>query len=85
MANKVITINGTFSPRKVNESLTEEEFADMFFDFLDKNDLIFGGGWTEEDDEEQQEGAAKRRPTVAERSEAIYEASRRKELVNGLY
>ena len=52
MANKVITINGTFSPRKVGESLTEEEFADMFFDFLDKNDLIFGGGWTEEDDEE---------------------------------
>ena len=65
MTNKVITINGTFSPRKVNESLTEEEFADIFFDFLDKNDLIFGGGWTEEDDEEQQEGAAKRRPTVA--------------------
>ena len=50
--NKVITINGTFSPRKVNESLTEEEFADMFFKFLDDNDLIFGGGWTEEDDEE---------------------------------
>ena len=25
MANKVITINGTFSPRKVNESLTEEQ------------------------------------------------------------
>ena len=53
MANKVITINGTFSPRKVNDSLTEEEFADMFFKFLDDNDLIFGGGWTEEDDEEQ--------------------------------
>ena len=52
MANKVITINGTFSPRKVNESLTEEESADIFFDFLDKNNLIFGGGWTEEDDEE---------------------------------
>ena len=50
--NKVITISGTFSPRHVNESLTEEEFADMFFKFLDDNDLIFGGGWTEEDDEE---------------------------------
>ena len=52
MANKVITINGTFSPRHVNESLTEEEFAEMFAKFVDENDLIFGGGWVEEDDDE---------------------------------
>ena len=52
MANKVITINGTFSPRHVNESLTEEKFAEMFAKFVDENDLIFGGGWVEEDDEE---------------------------------
>ena len=38
--NKVITINGTFSPRHVNESLTEEEFAEMFAKFVDENDLI---------------------------------------------
>ena len=35
MANKVITISGTIAPRKVGEDLTEEEFADMFFQFLD--------------------------------------------------
>ena len=52
MSNKVITINGTFAPRHVNESLTEEKFAEIFFKFLDDNDLIFGGGWVEEDDEE---------------------------------
>ena len=52
MHNKVITINGTFAPRHINESLTEEKFAEMLFKFLDDNDLIFGGGWTEEDDEE---------------------------------
>ena len=50
--NKVITISGTFSPRKVNESLTEEQFAEMFAKFVDENDLIFGGGWVEEDDDE---------------------------------
>ena len=52
MANKVITINGIFSPRHVNESLTEEKFAEMFDQFLQENDLIFGGSWVEEDDEE---------------------------------
>ena len=52
MHNKVITINGTFAPRHINESLTEEEFADMFFAFLDEHNLMFGGGWIEEDDEE---------------------------------
>ena len=50
--NKVITINGTFSPRSINESLAEEEFAEMFAKFVDENDLIFGGGWVEEDDDE---------------------------------
>ena len=50
--NKVITINGTFSPRHVNESLTEEQFAEMSAKFVDENDLIFGGGWVEEDDDE---------------------------------
>ena len=53
MANKVITINGTFSPRHINESLTEEKFAEMFDKFIEENDLIFGGGWVEEDDDEQ--------------------------------
>ena len=52
MHNKVITINGTFAPRHINESLTEEKFAEMFDQFLQENDLIFGGGWVEEDDEE---------------------------------
>ena len=52
MANKIISINGTIAPRKVGEDLTEEEFADMFFKFLDDNDIIFGGGWVEEDDDE---------------------------------
>ena len=51
MANKVITISGTFSPRHINESLTEEKFAEMFDKFIEENDLIFGGGWVEEDDE----------------------------------
>ena len=53
MANKVITINGTFASRHVNESLTEEEFADLFFQFLDEHDLMFGGGWKEEDDDDE--------------------------------
>ena len=52
MHNKVITINGTFAPRHINESLTEEKFAEMFDQFLQENDIIFGGGWVEEDDEE---------------------------------
>ena len=30
MHNKVITISGTFAPRHINESLTEEKFAEMF-------------------------------------------------------
>ena len=34
MANKVITINGTFASRHVNESLTEEEFAEMLLSLL---------------------------------------------------
>ena len=53
MANKVLTINGTFASRHVNESLTEEEFAEMFAKFVEENDLIFGGGWIEEDDDEE--------------------------------
>ena len=52
MANKVITINGTIASRHINTDVTEEEFANLFFQFLDDNDLIFGGGWVEEDDEE---------------------------------
>lgn len=53
MANKVITISGTIASRHVNTDVTEEEFADLFFQFLDDNDLIFGGGWVEEDDDEE--------------------------------
>ena len=53
MANKIISINGTIAPRKVGEDLTEEEFADMFFAFLDEHNLMFGGGWTEEDDDDE--------------------------------
>lgn len=52
MANKVITINGTFAPRKIGKDLTEEEFAEMLAKFVEENDLIFGGGWVEEDDDE---------------------------------
>ena len=53
MANKIISINGTIAPRKVGEDLTEEEFADMFFAFLDEHNLMFGGGWTEENDDDE--------------------------------
>ena len=53
MANKIITISGTIASRHVNTDVTEEEFADLFFQFLDDNDLIFGGGWVEEDDDEE--------------------------------
>ena len=44
LANKVITINGTIASRHVDKDVTEEEFADLFFQFLDANDYIFGGG-----------------------------------------
>ena len=53
MANKVITINGTIASRHVDTDVTEEEFADLFFQFLDEHDYIFGGGWKEEDDDDE--------------------------------
>ena len=53
MANKVITINGTIASRHVNTDVTEEEFADLFFQFLDEHDYMFGGGWKEEDDDDE--------------------------------
>ena len=51
--SKIIEINGTVFSRHVDKDVTEEEFADLFFQFLDDNDLIFGGGWTEEDDDDE--------------------------------
>ena len=53
MANKVITINGTIASRHIDTDVTEEEFADLFFQFLDEHDYMFGGGWKEEDDDDE--------------------------------
>ena len=53
MANKVITISGTIASRHVDTDVTEEEFADLFFQFLDEHDYMFGGGWKEEDDNDE--------------------------------
>ena len=72
MANKVITINGTIASRHVNTDVTEEEFADLFFQFLDEHDYMFGGGWKEEDDEDEEAGAGVGAPaTQPERSEGL--------------
>ena len=53
MANKVITINGTIASRHVDTDVTEEDFSDLFFQFLDEHDYMFGVCCIEEDDDEE--------------------------------
>ena len=81
MANKVITISGTIASRHVDTDVTEEEFADLFFQFLDEHDYMFGGGWKEEDDDDEQQGGSRvsgDRHSRAE-GEAYNEANRAKQ------
>ena len=49
---KLVRLNVIVWSDKVNKDLTEVEFSDKFFDFLQENDWIAGGAITEEDDEE---------------------------------
>ena len=81
MANKVITISGTIASRHVDTDVTEEEFADLFFQFLDEHDYMFGGGWKEEDDDDEQQGGSRVSGDRLCPSEAraIYEANRAKQ------
>ncbi len=53
---KLVRVNVIVSCDNINKDLTEEEFCDKFFDFLEANNWIAGGSVSEEEDDEDVRG-----------------------------